>query len=226
MLRALRQAGRRRRTAAALFLKRRCFYSAANAIAAIPGAGAGALCVKLLAAYALPHLDMLFMLAEHLPLLSLLNACSATSRALRRVLGLHSGCDTSVTCATAGWVSPGCRVGQLMLRPDGEGSLPVDAYNVAALRAAGFNALRAARLVSATNLSGEAVLRASALRGLIVRAPGDRFAKAATFNISVPSVLRFFSWLLVVLAPRAAKICTNTKLFWVCKQARLQQLST
>jgi hypothetical protein len=169
----------------------RAFFGAANAIAAIPGAGAGALRVRLLAVYASPFADMLLMVAEHLPPRSLAAVGRASCRALRRVLGLHPRCGADLACAVAGWVPPDCRAGQMTLRPGSGFPLPGRGCNVAALRAAGFRSLAAARLVFAADLAADALPRARALRGLISREPGDRCAKAATWNISTPSALRF-----------------------------------
>lgn len=168
----------------------RAFFCAANSIAAIPGAGAGALRVRLLAAYATPFSDMLLMVAEHLPPRGLLAVGQATCRALRRVLGLHRACSGDLACAVAGWVPPDCRAGQMILRPGFCTALPGRGMNVAALRAAGITASRAAWLVFLTGLDAELLPRACALRGLLWRVPGDHFARVALLTISTPSALR------------------------------------
>ena len=169
----------------------RSFFGAANAIAAIPGAGAGALRVRLLAAYATPFTDMLFMLAEHLPPQRLAAVGRASCRALRRVLGLHPCCSADLACAVAGWVPPDCRVGQIKLRPGSDFLLPGRGSHVAALRAGGIRALVAARRTFTDDIVADIIPRACALHGLVLRVPGDRCAKAATWNISTPSALRF-----------------------------------
>ena len=169
----------------------RAFFGAANAIATIPGAGISALRVRLLAAYASPFADMLLMLAEHLPPRRLTDVGRATCRALRRALGLHPCCGVDLACAVGGWVPPDCRAGQLLLRPGSGFLLPGRGPDVAALRVGGLHPRVAARRVFLEDLAEDALPRARALRGLMARHPGDRCAKAATWNISTPSVLRF-----------------------------------
>ena len=78
----------------------------------------------------------------------------------------------------------------MVLRPGSGFPLPRRGPDVAALRVGGLRAPVAARRVFSADLGDDLVLRARALRGFISRAPGDLSAKAATLNISTPSVLR------------------------------------
>lgn len=166
-------------------------FRSANSVIAIPSCNRPCLRLRLVAAFALPCVDYVWQLADHIHLNARRTLCSAVLRVLRRSLLLHSRCNSLLACTVARIFPPRIRAGQLaVLSPATENQSTGDPLTdfVIALRLGGVPSVTAAQISLALDLSEGLVSRAAAIRSLL--SSPDRFARQMAFNISVPSALQ------------------------------------
>lgn len=165
-------------------------FRAANSILAIPSCSRPLLRTNLIVRYALPVVDYVWQLTDHMRCSARRALSSAVLRVLRRSLGLHPRCCHRLVCAVARIFPPGFRAGQMVILPMDSDARPMgdaDTEAVILLRRGGTAACTAARRASASQLTPDRTRRAAAIFGLL--AVPDTFSLRTAWNISVPSAL-------------------------------------
>ena len=169
----------------------RAFFSAANAVLAVPRCRNLLLRTRLLLAYALPHVDYALRLVAFLEKRSQRSLRIAVGKVLRRALLLHPRASADLICAAARWLPMDVRAGQLGVAPDSSrcaGPLwTARARDVAALRGLGAASSAAAWHVFNGACTAQPQ-RTYALRCMLL-CSGDAYARTFAFNISMPTAL-------------------------------------
>jgi len=169
----------------------RKFFAASNSILCLPRLASTSMRVQLISTFAMPIVDFVLQLYDHLSVASVKRLQIAVNKVAKRAYGLHRSCSTNITCATTGWFPINIRAGQLRILPCRlAGALVLGdslTDRVTELRLCGFRARTAAHHIFTDNCSTDHAHRAAIIRALL--AQPDPYARAMAYNISVPSCL-------------------------------------